>query len=858
MKKYINLSHNSIIEKEILTLSLQAARYLSLIIIILNIIFISFRVDSYFGQENYLKLLWLRAFIFIFSIPVFILTFFPQHIKLAKLLAYLCLLMVGFSLDLMVRILGYDTPYYAGLNLIYLGGVFVPWGLKWTLALIIPVYLGYLLPIIFFDLDEIKLILLINNNLFQICTMIIVSAISHLQFNTRKNEILNRLKIEQQAISIQQQAEELKQSEQAKRQFIANVTHDLKTPLSIISGNIDKVEQHTNSIQAVKPYLAAINDSLTRGEHQLNALISLALHEDDKQKPNLSICNYTLFTQHFCMQFAPQAEQKKLHYSVEIPKKDSAIVNIDTIWTERILGNLILNAFKFTKEGDSLTIRIFSDKHYIWTEVTDTGCGIAEEKLPYIFKRKYQAHDHQKSQGFGLGLHIVKEMLIELGGDINVISKINEGTTFKFSLPLYKNTSTLPDEQPAESSNLISHFQKQINQEISGSTIYGDQSRFENNHPELPSILICEDTPGQLQLLIDCLFNEYNLFMAKNGKDGLQKLHNNADKISLIISDVKMPEMDGLEFCQHVFSEEQFKKIPFIFLTAYYNEHEQLIGIKNGATDYLQKPFNDAILREKVTHWISRRESERVMEDLVTTLEQRTVTLSKLQAILEHEIRNPLMLLAFINKAIQKLAEKHAASANSDKKYWEQAGNLKNVIDSISTILASSKSIEDQMKLNATKDEKTHSLFDMAIAQTKQYCQNINIIKEQKIDENSFVKCDLKMLTQVFINIIRNATEAIKEKNIPDGTITISTAIEKSLLKIEIADNGIGIPDEIKDNLFSYMYTTKKDGTGIGLYLSRKILRLHGGNIKIDSKEDKGTTFIIELPLKSNKDKPGT
>jgi signal transduction histidine kinase len=842
----INVDHDKIINEEILSLCFLATRYGTIITIILSIIYLFLNYDALFAPEESQRLLFIKISMLLVSVPICISTFFKSFKKYAKTLAFLSIFNVGMSLSFIGRVFGFDSYFFACFSFIFLAVLLMPWGLIWTIAFCLPIYLAYLIPALNYGLENLDPSMFVANNIFLVFNILMVCLISYFQYETRKKEILSRL-------TIQSQAEEIKKSELAKRQFIANVTHDLKTPLSIISGNIDKINSTRNQDEQIKPYIEAIKDSLIKSDIQLHSLISLSLFGSEENKPSLTLCKYSSVALHFCKQFSTQAEQKKLQYKLNSTDKDESIVHADISWIERILGNLILNSFKFTKDGDALTISIYSDEKYAWTEIIDTGYGITDEKLPYIFERKFQAHDDKKSEGHGLGLHIVKELLNEMKGDITVTSTINEGTSFKFFLPLCKNPSDITIDQLNKSSSLIVNFQKQIDLEIANSSIYANQNRFENNHPELPSILICEDTPGQLQLLIDCLSHEYNLFLAKNGKDGLQKLHNNADKISLIISDVKMPEMDGLEFCQHVFSEEQFKKIPFIFLTAYYNEHEQLIGIKNGATDYLQKPFNDAILTEKVNHWISRRESERVMEDLVTTLEQRTVTLSKLQAILEHEIRNPLMLLAFINKAIQKLAEKHAASANSDKKYWEQAGTLKNVIDSINAILVSSKSIEEQMKLNATKDEKIHSLFDTAIAQTTQYCQNIAIkIKIQHtVDENAVVKCDLKMLTQVFINIIRNATEAIKEKNIPDGTINIRTSIVNSMLSIEISDNGIGIPNEIKEKLFSYMYTTKKDGTGIGLYLSRKILRLHGGNIRIESKDGDGTRFIIEFPIDS-------
>jgi PAS domain S-box-containing protein len=644
-------------------------------------------------------------------------------------------------------------------------------------------------------------------------------------------------------------ARDITQEIQAKEN-IQTVMHDLKTPLSIIAGNTDKIDRKTSQNDELKPYIRAITDSITKSERQIDLLILLSLLDTNELKPSLTFTEYNSFLKLFCSQFKPQAEQKMIKFNLIIDDTNHATVNVDNTWLERIIGNLILNAFKFIHQGDSITISTTQDGEFIWTEISDSGPGIPADKIDHIFNRKYQADSNQKNMGYGLGLHIVQKLLQRLGGNITVTSEIDKGTTFSYNLPIHKQLSIINKHAASiPEQNSSTHFQQQVTQEIIGETLYKDQARFENKNPSYPSILICEDTPGQLQLIIDCLSGGYNLFLAKNGIEGFQKLVNNADRISLIISDVKMPDMDGIEFCKKVFADDRFKKLPLLFLTAYYNDDEQSAGLKYGATDYLQKPFNDIILLEKVNHWIARRESERVMENLILTLEQRTVTMERLQSILVHEIRNPLMLLAFINNAIQKLSRKYLNTSEEDRKCWEQAGNLQNVIESINTIISSSKDIEEQMKLNTANDILITSIFEPAIAQTTQYCQNIEFIIAHEVSENITIKCDIKLLTQVFINIIRNATEAINAKEGCKGIIRIETRKSNCTFQISISDNGIGIPKETQDKLFSYLYTTKKDGTGIGLYLSRKILRMHGGDISMQSNPGENTTATITLPI---------
>jgi signal transduction histidine kinase len=385
-----------------------------------------------------------------------------------------------------------------------------------------------------------------------------------------------------------------------------------------------------------------------------------------------------------------------------------------------------------------------------------------------------------------------------------------------------------------------------------------DITQYENKSPSKHTILVCEDTPGQLNLLIDCLHAEYNLLFASNGIQGLEKLNRFSAIIDCILSDVKMPDMDGLEFCQNVFSQESNKHIPFIFITALYNDHEQIKGLSYGATDYLQKPFNAAILREKLNHWISQREHERILLNLIESLETKNNEISKLRSIVSHEIKNPLQVLSFSIQAVKKLVEKfYPLSDEEFKDYWNRLSHINSVYESINTVLDTAKAIESDINAANTKHEFINTLFNDSLTQTQHHLSTISISVDTVFNTEDTVWCDKKMLNQVFVNMIRNASEAIKERyKEGGGEIKITLSKDKyNRFRIEIRDNGIGISSDGISKLFMYKHTTKKDGTGIGLYLSKKILRLHGGDIIVSSEENKGTTFSIILPLQQDSGK---
>jgi signal transduction histidine kinase len=848
--------------RETNSLLITSVRYVALLIIAVNTLFALVRIENHLGCLHPSQLMIWKAGIYFTTIPIFFITFSKSAQRFAKLIAMLMILSTGFFVAMKVSLIGYDSPYYAVLCLVYFATILLPWGPRWALPLCISTYSFYLVPVLFTAHPHLQSALLLNNNLFQISMIASAGVATFFQSRTHRAEIINRLTIqkqsrelEKQSDAIQKQALEIQHSEKAKRQFIGNVTHDLKTPLSIISGYLDKLRSSIpSSTTDQQRYIGAITDSVIKSCQQLDMLIGVSLLDSEEEKPRFELYEYTSFLRKFSTDFIALAERRGITLSLDI-EECRAVASFDPAWMERIVGNLIQNAFKFTEAG-GITIRCFKKDSAIITEVIDTGCGIPEEKLGRIFERKYQAHEDKKTLGFGLGLSIVREMTSRMGGEISVSSSVGQGSTFRFSLPLSPDQTAVGSNQSetaiSPDTGRIRFFQDQIAQDSSHQALYGDLAELENRKPHLPTILVAEDSPGQLRLIVDSLSDSYNLLLAHNGIQALEKLTCHAATVRLILSDVKMPEMDGLEFCQRVFEDERYRRIPFIFLTAYYNEPEQLKGIQLGATDYLQKPFNEQILREKITHWIARREHERLLDTTIDSLQGRIEQLAKLAALIEHEVKNPLQVLNFIHSAIEQLRRTHYEAADSDQKeQWDYIGQLKSLIETILAVLRTSRSLQDDMANADIKPRRLCSLMDDALAQTSLLVRGISLTKEIQLDAEATVRCDQAMLTQVFVNLIRNAAEAIREKFVqPDGRITIRCRIdEEKCLRVEIADNGVGIEKEAARELFKYRHTTKSDGTGIGLYLSRKILKLHGGDILVRSQPGEGTVFTVQLPM---------
>jgi len=844
---------------------LNIAYLFSIILVPTAVIF-----DTLIFREQWKSILVIRIFSTVTCLVLYYLSNFTRIKNYPSVMCHILNMVVVVTIVHLCYMTGkYASPYYAGLILIFICiAMIMPWNIKDALLygiVIFVIFIGYnLVPSLLMG-EMIQWNLFWNSIYFLLFSFVMVVFSTGVMESYRR-ELFTRNEqdalIKKQLLLKKNELEEVNNqlicAENEKKEFVANITHDLKTPLSIISGHTETLRASFEENCAESKYFNYIGHSITQINHLLDMLIAMALLDKKDEKPNCELYNYPLFVKSFCSHFIVQGERRGINFLIE-SLEENVVVSLDTIWIERIIGNLIQNSFKFTAKGGTIRVRLFCDNEYIYTEVIDTGAGISSEKLPNIFKRKYQAHDDKKHLGYGLGLTITKEMVERLGGTIDAFSEEGKGTTLRFSLPIHcdqfapvKNASVTETERRSgidrRLENRIKIVQDKIEQDGQIEKIQINIEQFENKSPSLPTILICEDNHGQLHLLIEGLKKNFNLVIAENGMQGLQKLDNYRSKVDCIISDVRMPEMDGFEFCQNVFEQEHYRLIPFIFLTSYTNDREQLKGLAYGATDFLQKPFNQLILIEKLNHWLSRREHEQILENLVTTLENKNEEICKLRSIIGHEIRNPLMILNSVHYYFSKLKSLYYDDNNENtKKYWESLDRIHNVICAINSVLDSAKIIESGISSTSLKREPVATLLDNAYLETVHMRSSVKMqVNNPFTDE--FVVCDKQLLTQVFVNLIRNACEAISEAKCEDGVIKINVYKKNNCFNIGIADNGAGISEKTLNNLFQYNFTTKKDGTGIGLYFSKRILNVHNGDILVESKVGEGTTFTVVIP----------
>jgi signal transduction histidine kinase len=814
---------------------------------------------------------WLRmTMTLVMLIFLLCLCFLPSIEKKWESLCMITLLTAGGGLCIMIHILGADHPYYATLILVYLVAMIMPWRFEMVVTSSLLIFSFYLIPSFFLNLGNRDLIAYIINIGFQLEVILISSIVSYFQVDRRINDIINRLRISEQKEELSKSYETIKINENVKKEFYSNITHELKTPLSIMTGHAELLEERLEEMGVAVEQTAYVLDSANHLGRLIDRIISFSLLEKDAPLKLENIEYSSLVMKTFNL-FQDKAKEENLEYTIEkmVPW---AVVRVDVTRTEEVLHNLIQNAFKYTLSGGKIQITVFEKNKKIYTDITDTGVGIPKDKMERLFQRWSQMDNvlSKKHGGVGLGLYICKKNIELHDGSIDVISEEGKGTTFRIALPLYidqnakvRNITHPETERRGESrrrterrnverrsEERLKRFEYQKERTLKNSMAMNlDLSIYENQKTDKPTVLVLEDTDALMMIMIEALREDYNLLFGRNGEEGLEKLHGHQEKIELILSDVMMSGMSGFEFAKKMMDEERYKHIPLIFISALHDEQHILKGIHLGATDYIAKPISLKVLKEKVIHWISRRKYELFLQEISNSLENKVNETNKLRSILTHEIRNPLQIISAMKHYVHRLKESfYGQSSDEEKIWWDRVDKSGMGVDTLKNVLEASKELEKSA--SEFQSESLKKIIEESYAQTVHFLGDCIFSLDLGEQEKKHVRCSKQLLVQVLVNLIRNAKEAILEKKLQElGKIHITCEQINDFLMLHVSDNGVGISPELQAKIFQFKFTTKRDGTGIGLHFSKLILKLMGGNITIQSQERMGTTFSIQLVI---------
>ncbi|MDN5212982.1 tetratricopeptide repeat protein [Fulvivirgaceae bacterium BMA12] len=429
--------------------------------------------------------------------------------------------------------------------------------------------------------------------------------------------------------------DQLTQIDQMKSQFFANISHEFRTPLTLILGPIDELIEEAHEKKAVHR-LQLVKSNAQRLQKLINQMLDLSKVDMGKLELRASQQDIVALSKGIFFSFQSLSQKNQITQKFDC-REEQIFLFFDQEKMEQILMNLLSNAFKFTREmGEvSMSLKRIENKHRSGVEITikDTGVGIVKDHLPYIFDRFFQVSkaDVKEHEGTGIGLALTKELTLLHKGTIDVESEIGEGTSFR--LWFQSGNEHLSKNQIVSIRTSQVKKEYNIHEHDLQSKEYATENNPDNPAPGTgkPLVLIVEDHKDLRKYIKDGFDNDYNIIEASNGREGVDIALSEIP--DLIISDVMMPEMDGYNLCKELKTNIKTSHIPIILLTAKTEEKHKIQGLENEADDYLVKPFNTKELGARVKNLILTRKKLQALFKSSVMVNPKEVEVSSMEEV---------------------------------------------------------------------------------------------------------------------------------------------------------------------------------------------------------------------------------
>lgn len=764
---------------------------------------------------------------------------------------------------------GTYSPYYAGLNLVLVA-------VSWVAQVDFPesvtsviLTLGmYLVACWAHGAWEVSI--LFNNLYFIILTGIIVITGSYFLNRLRFREFALRSELDQSRHALESSNAKLIELDKAKTNFFANISHELRTPLTLLIGPLDKLRQPGQAGTGAEQQ--ELIDIMYRNAMRLLRLINDLLNLVKLDSGNLDLraekTELAPFIRGIAQSVMPMAQERELHFENSISTQQSAHVWVDRDKVEKILLNLLFNAFKFTPAGGQ--VRLHAELHgsSLQLAVSDTGQGIAPEDLPHIFDRFWQAEAAatRRFQGVGIGLALVKELAQLHGGSVSADSQPGQGTTIGVRLDVSERAAAPSQDVPAADSPEVRNpewlVQLYRRAEFFPAHVHnvGHIMPAAAHANTLPKVLIADDEPEMRRFLKSQLHAVFSVQEASNGAEALNFAK--TGDYSLILLDYMMPEMDGVEVARQLRAEKIHRSVPIIILTARADEDSKMKALEAGATDFLTKPFASTELMVRCRNLVSAHQLQQhltgqthELENALTQIKEteaqlvhqaKMASLGQLSAGLMHEINNPLN---FANTALHLVKKRLAQLPTEDLGRIEKPLNdMQDGIQRVSAIISSLRSFTHP---DVTSFGTINFLDVVTDAVRFVQIDRREINLQINIDNSLTVWGNRNQLIHIFINLLQNSVDSLREKNAAVRELQVHASLHAGELRAEIFDNGLGIPPENQSRIFDAFFTTKSvgEGVGLGLNICHRIVRQHRGRMDLESKAGEFCRFLLFLPV---------
>jgi len=712
---------------------------------------------------------------------------------------------------------------------------------------------------------------LMNNLYFLVLTCIISVTAVHFNYRRRFNEF--RLKYK-----LASQHQELSALDRLKSQFFANVSYELRTPLTLILAPVERLKNDVANLSpSAEQLLDVIENNALRLLRLVNDILSLIRLEEGRATLSKKPVDMAHFLKHTAASMKHLATLKGVNLELQEPTGD-LLINADPDALEKIVSNVIANAIKFTPPEGRIDISAHREDEMVTVTISDTGIGIPAEQLPHIFDRFYQVDGSatRRHQGLGLGLALVRELITRHGGDVTATSNSGHGTTFVLRFPhalqvtqsVMSNSEETPDRLADDPLRTFDRkaSARAIMVTDNAPTAVGllSEPQPKDDRVNLPLVLVVDDEPDMRRYLVSMLRENYRIIEAPDGITALAKAKE--QKPDLILLDVMLPGVTGLEVCRSLKERAETRSIKIIILTARADEEAKITALKHGADDFLIKPFSGLEVRSRIANLIRASQLEtdlhRTNAELKQSLQQlreteaalvqnaRLSALGTMAAGLLHEIGNPLN---FMGTALQLAARDPTIQSDPDT-----ADTLKDIhagYDRIHRVVTDLRGFTAPHRPEHPRPFHIESAIDHALRFTAHIQKGITITRNIAADGS--VVGSQSTIAQVLVNLIVNAVAAVRsveEERKPE--ITISSFVEDEELIVSVRDNGTGIDPKIQTQIFDPFFSTKDvgEGMGLGLAVSHRIIANHGGSLTVKSSLGEWTEFRFNLPISSDKE----
>ena len=641
-------------------------------------------------------------------------------------------------------------------------------------------------------------------------------------------------------------AEALAEIDRAKTAFFSNVSHEFRTPLTLILGPTRDAISRADTLpdDDIERWHLVHRNSL-RLLRLVNTLLDFSRIEAGRIEASYEPTDLAPMTRELASVFQSAIESAGLRIELAIEDLGEPVFVDHDMW-EKIVLNLVSNAFKFTFDGE-IEVGLHRRGDRAVLTVRDTGIGVSAEQLPLLFDRFHRVPGARSRthEGTGIGLALVQELVKLHGGTVKALSGVGAGTTVTVALPF--GTAHLPQDRIAAPRSLGSTA-------VDAEAYVQEALRWIPQEPRPAAsvapergsarILLADDNADMREYVTRLLGERWDVESVADGAAALARAREALP--DLILSDIMMPGLDGYELLKALRADPVTRGIPVIFLSARAGEESRVEGLSAGADDYLIKPFSAGELLARVNTHLEQVRTRRAVEAARIEAEVANRSKDEFLAMLGHELRNPL---APIVTALHLMRLRGEETLRKERTIIErQIDHLVRLVDDLLDVSRITRGKVDLKRERIEISEIVAKALEMASPLIEQRRHQLTIDVRKR---GLLVEADAIRMAQVVANLLNNAAKYTE----PHGAIALSAEHEGDEIVLRVRDTGIGLSAEMLPHVFDLFVQERQaidraqGGLGLGLAIVRSLVELHGGRVEARSEgHGRGSEFIVRLP----------